>query len=250
MESSKKGYLSITTLNEKPMFFASMDPLAGNEGFGYVSIFRNSFAFVQKQAYALPEHMSIQTLLSHRQRKQFIAQLQEDDSRAHDSLVEISLDELAQTREAILMEETAFVMGTEHGIIGSENPQVLPLYMMAMQLSRMRKETATATASVCGSSCPSGGCSMRSVSGDRYCSSATQNECPPCQSNGCQGMCGRECCCWVWVCGNCCYHQLCADHDVCCIKQGFWNPWNDCVDRSQLITYRITASCGGNFVQC
>ena len=75
--------------------------------------------------------MSAQTLLSHDQRELLIAQLQED----YDGTVtETSLDELAQTREAILMEETAFVMGIEHGIIGSENPDVLPLYSMGRWL--------------------------------------------------------------------------------------------------------------------
>ena len=115
------------------------------------------------------EHMSAQTLLSHDQRELLIAQLQED----YDGTVtETSLDELARTREAILMEETAFVMGIEHGIIGSENPDVLPLYSMAMpELSRMRKETtATAMKLPCNRNyiCPRGGCNVESFSGDKY----------------------------------------------------------------------------------
>ena len=245
---SKRGYLSVTTLDDKPVFFANMNPLAGAEDFGYMKIRGEPFAFVKKQAYALSRDVSIQTLISQSQREQFIAQLQEDDKHAHDAHLEMSLEDLAQTREAVLMEETAFVLGTKHGIIGSENPEVLPLYMMAMQLSRMRKETATDMQ--CGSKCPSNGCGAESNSGDRYCSSGTQNKCPPCRSDDCYGMCGRNCCCWEWACGNCCYHQLCAGHDICCIKQGFWNPWNDCLDTSELIARRLSRGCGGNYVNC
>lgn len=246
---SKEGYLSVTTFDGKPVFFASMNPLR-EQGFGYMNIGGKAFAFVKKRAYALSDHLSAQTLLSHSQRESFIAQLQEEDARAHDALVEMSLEELAQTRQSILMEETAFALGTKHGIIGSENPEVLPLYMMAMHLSRMRKETATATASLCGSKCPSGGCDVQSRSGDKYCSSATQNECPPCRSNDCFGMCGNSCCCWEWACGDCCWHNLCYGHDICCEKQGFWNPWNDCLDTSALITRRLTTGCGGGYTRC
>ena len=247
---SKKGYLSVTTLDEKPVFFASMGPLTEEEGFGYMNIGEKAFAFVQKRAYALSEHVSAQTLLSHTQRERFIAQLQSEDKRAHDALLEMSLEELAQTRQAILMEETAFVLGTKHGIIGSEHPDVLPLYMIAMHLSRMRKETTTATQSLCGSKCPRGGCNVKSNSGDRYCRSGTQNKCPPCRSEDCFGMCGNSCCCWEWACGDCCWHQLCYGHDICCEKQGFWNPWNDCLDTSELVVRRLTVGCGGDYVRC
>ena len=35
-------------------------------------------------------------------------------------------------------------------------------------------------------------------------------------SDKCIGMCGRKCSCWWWVCGDCCYHQGCYEHDLCC----------------------------------
>jgi hypothetical protein len=31
----------------------------------------------------------------------------------------------------------------------------------------------------------------------------------------CRGMCGPGCDCWSSVCGNCCWHQYCYDHDNC-----------------------------------
>ena len=35
-------------------------------------------------------------------------------------------------------------------------------------------------------------------------------------SNDCLGMCGRKCSCWRWVCGDCCWHYGCYQHDLCC----------------------------------
>jgi hypothetical protein len=45
-------------------------------------------------------------------------------------------------------------------------------------------------------------------------------QCPkPCvpypdRAHDCFGMCGPGCDCWSWVCGDCCYHDFCADHDA------------------------------------
>jgi hypothetical protein len=45
--------------------------------------------------------------------------------------------------------------------------------------------------------------------------------CHPCIDHpnfdaGCFGMCGPGCDCWKWVCGDCCYHPVCAVHDSYC----------------------------------
>ena len=39
--------------------------------------------------------------------------------------------------------------------------------------------------------------------------------------SNCKGLCGPRCTCWRWVCGDCCYHQGCYEHDVCCSKHGY-----------------------------
>ena len=247
---SKNGYLSVTTLDDQPVFFASMDPLMGKEGFGYMSIRGKPFAFVNDQAYALSEHMSTQTLLSHGQREQFIAQLQEDNEYDDDTATETSMDELAQTREAVLMEETALVLGTKHSLIGSENPNVLPLYMIAMELSSIRKETTATTTAVCNKNykCPRNGCNVESFSGDKYCKSASQGDCPSCEPDECYGMCGYGCCCWEFVCDDCCYHELCARHDTCCRKRSSWKIWkNDCANVDKMIRRRLRGGCEGNY---
>jgi hypothetical protein len=43
----------------------------------------------------------------------------------------------------------------------------------------------------------------------------------PNTSNDCYGMCGPNCSCWSWVCGDCCYHYGCAVHDNWC-REGEW----------------------------
>jgi hypothetical protein len=37
----------------------------------------------------------------------------------------------------------------------------------------------------------------------------------------CLGMCGVNCWwCWPWVCGDCCFHTGCYQHDRCCEERG------------------------------
>lgn len=40
-------------------------------------------------------------------------------------------------------------------------------------------------------------------------------------NDDCLGMCGPGCSCWSFVCGNCCYNQLCFEHDKCCRHEMF-----------------------------
>ena len=37
----------------------------------------------------------------------------------------------------------------------------------------------------------------------------------------CLGMCGPGCSCWSFVCDDCCYNQLCFEHDKCCRYEMF-----------------------------
>lgn len=52
----------------------------------------------------------------------------------------------------------------------------------------------------------------------------------PSEESLCLGMCGPECSCWCWVCGDCCYHEGCYEHDVCCRTKIYsfscWIPFN------------------------
>ena len=43
------------------------------------------------------------------------------------------------------------------------------------------------------------------------------------KNSGCKGLCGIHCFCWPWICGDCCYHRGCYDHDVCCEEHGYFH---------------------------
>lgn len=50
------------------------------------------------------------------------------------------------------------------------------------------------------------------------------------RSDNCFGMCGMYCWCWSWVCGDCCLHKGCFQHDSCCQRGGYISvyclcPW-------------------------
>ncbi|XP_068755484.1 uncharacterized protein [Montipora capricornis] len=40
-------------------------------------------------------------------------------------------------------------------------------------------------------------------------------------NNKCLGMCGPNCWCWSLVCGDCCFHKGCYQHDLCCGRNKF-----------------------------
>ena len=83
-----------------------------------------------------------------------------------------------------------------------------------------------------------------------YKKSVTENSppgtCPECtigrcpyygdRENDCHGMCGKCCSCWEFICGDCCVHQGCLDHDNCCARDGY-------MSRSCLLVYGF--SCSG-----
>ena len=62
--------------------------------------------------------------------------------------------------------------------------------------------------------------------------------------DNCLGMCGRLCSCWRVVCGDCCYHQGCYEHDLCC-KYKFFSA-------SCLVKPVVNFSCSsyGDYPKC
>lgn len=68
----------------------------------------------------------------------------------------------------------------------------------------------------------------------RYHSNQSLSSCSDMRSTSnkthCFGMCGTWCWCWPWVCGDCCLHRGCLQHDKCCQKHGYtsiycFSPW-------------------------
>lgn len=91
------------------------------------------------------------------------------------------------------------------GLTGMEYPSLLPFYMATLRLAQLgRRNNLTSQADSTLS---------RGVREDCL------SECPPCPYQQCLGLCGYSCNCWKWVCGDCCYHLGCYEHDICCRKK-------------------------------
>ena len=72
-----------------------------------------------------------------------------------------------------------------------------------------------------------------SVASFTWCSSSSEcddEDKMPDKDELCIGMCGPECKCWCWVCGDCCFYQGCYEHDICCRNNVYsfdcWFPYN------------------------
>lgn len=61
---------------------------------------------------------------------------------------------------------------------------------------------------------------MEDETADRY---SREKRCtrPNDPKTRCLGLCGLGCTCWWWVCGDCCRHQGCYEHDLCCLYSRF-----------------------------
>ena len=130
-----------------------------------------------------------------------------------------SLRNFAMSPEAILIIEAAKALGNL-GFRGTDSSALMKFYQFALRLASARDDNSSPNnlnlkeensrmkrSEVCGSNgatCPSGRCPYR-----RY-------------DNNCFGMCGRDCTCWSFVCGDCCLHTYCETHDECCAVRGFY----------------------------
>jgi len=111
------------------------------------------------------------------------------------------LDAMLELPEVALLPKLSRALGVR-GITGSDFPASLVLHKMGRQSAdalgiRLQPLDAPATEA------------------ESYCQAY------PNVSNDCYGMCGPDCTCWSWVCGDCCYHYGCAVHDSWC-RDGEW----------------------------
>ena len=112
--------------------------------------------------------------------------------------------------------EASKILGRDMGILGGDYPAAMSVYVMAMRLAKNSDKYSRLDVA----SEP-----RKSVYYEQSCNApntfCSNNKacCPKCPiGNGCLGLCGPGCTCWSWACGDCCYHQGCYDHDLCCEK--------------------------------
>ena len=132
------------------------------------------------------------------------------------SVMQRSYKKLHRRFEIACFVHATVKLGRENGVLGSEYPAAMSLYVMAMRLS---KHEGAASGAISLKNAVQQSCSAPKL----YCSNSNSccKKCP--LGRICLGMCGPGCTCWSWACGDCCYHQGCYDHDLCCQTYLSWN---------------------------
>lgn len=133
--------------------------------------------------------------------------------------VESSILQILEKPETLLLEPVAFSMGEEYAINGREYTCALPFYIAALRVKELKIdfEIETLHNNLHMSDAAPGYTLQSSTHGNS--NDSCLQLCPPCPEESCLGMCGPDCKCWSFVCGDCCYHLGCYDHDVCCRKK-------------------------------
>ena len=112
------------------------------------------------------------------------------------------------------------------GVYGHDNQPALNFHGLAMNYAKMQKHSGANHRQPVVVSQPR---PKREADGTLTCTrgggQTVEKNCAHCPiGEYCSGMCGPECACWSFVCGDCCYHQGCFEHDQCCT--GGWTYLN------------------------
>lgn len=122
-----------------------------------------------------------------------------------------ALEGLRDAPELALLPAVSRALGAR-GLRGDTAPATLPIHLLAREIAR---DTGAEPPPMETSTC----C-------DDY----------PDRDDYCRGMCGQDCNCWSWVCGDCCYHHGCAAHDDWCRRR----EWHFCIG---LLPVVVLAGC-------
>ena len=135
-----------------------------------------------------------------------------------------AVDDLISRGEPDLIVEAAKALG-DAGVMGPDSPAAQKFFVLAMRLEKIKKRLQNQAESNINDHLPHS--FFQSVSsesdGDTCAKMCTTGKCPYYgdRSNYCEGMCGYQCNCWNFVCGDCCVHRGCLEHDKCC--ETYWS---------------------------
>ena len=152
-----------------------------------------------------------------------------------------AMSEAREQGDYQLLEELSRALG-EYGVRGHTSTSALSLFHLCRTiLSAVEADTATKR-----DPSPT---KVRKRRGWWRGNSLELDPLPPCKSlennkdDECMGMCGKACTCWSWVCGNCCFHRGCFDHDICCAEPGEKHGEKGCGFHSSKCLFPFRFSC-------
>ena len=161
---------------------------------------------------------------------QSLAQQEETNNE----IKQAALNELLARRELDTIIDATHALG-KAGVVGHENRAALNLYAVAMTLAKFQNHRDSALGRQMQGNEQSRTAARSKREEKKTCSKPPLlkpiwwaipdkwfrcERCPLPEAEECEGLCGRMCDCWDWACGDCCYHQGCYDHDVCCGEHG------------------------------
>ena len=121
----------------------------------------------------------------------------------HDTPFSHAMQKLRGMKEIAYFIQAAEAIGAK-GLRGKNTLAAMPFFMFAVRVTQLHKDLLYNTTS------------PRRTKGQ-----SCFETCPPCPDVECYGMCGYGCWCWSFLCGDCCYHVGCFNHDTCC-RQDFY----------------------------
>ena len=210
-------YLLITTLNGDTVFIARKPQ---DTPMTLMSVNDTDFLVIENDvASNQPSSEDYMIPKSNMSRMKAMIETHPNRSEVMDMVVKIgvndtisfSLEQLVMRTEAILIIQAALALG-KRGLTSKTYPSTLPFYVLALRIASVRDNVEENT-------------NRRAFSRQKR-SYQCPTECQSCpyavDGNSCFGLCGRQCNCWEWVCGDCCLHKGCLDHDQCCEDMGFY----------------------------
>ena len=157
----------------------------------------------------------------HFSRSQLLANLQITELADPQAALQASVDELVAHPAIRLLEPAARALGEDLGVIGKDEPAAMPFYTTAMRLTEVYNRNLRAKVSLARNANPWDSYYNRPVTAQGKYPNCDLKACPPCKEDFCLGLCGYSCNCWWFTCGDCCYHEGCKDHDLCCRGETF-----------------------------
>ena len=168
----------------------------------FIQILDTGFIQFHGKDYVIPHYLlaKAQQLTEKEDIKAFIDKLKHSASiQSAEKGFKSAMHRLASAPESRPILQACEALGNE-GITGASHPQMLPLYVFATRLPHAARLQM-----------------VRQPLPQEW----ANQQCSVPRANECFGMCGKNCYCWKFVCGDCCYHQGCYEHDACCSHQHY-----------------------------